>query len=173
MSFVYSEEPSITGFYSEDYGDTPEVRRSVVEVDEEISIVGEHLNFDNTDDEQGVFLLCSQGSLKLTEVVENRANKIVAVIPDYVRTCDCTIEICRKDDEGCPHYATYGSQIHVKGYADTYHISKEDYWFNRGVKVGRAELVDKLVSWFEENGYKKTDFSLIKKPQKKIVVVKK
>lgn len=50
MSFTFSEEPCIKGFYSEDYGDTPEVNRSVVEVGDEVILVGNHLAFDNTDE---------------------------------------------------------------------------------------------------------------------------
>ena len=174
MSFTFSEEPCIKGFYSEDYGDTPEVNRSVVEVGDEVILVGNHLAFDNTDEEQGVFLLCPQGSLKLTEVSENRPNKIIAIIPDYVRTCTCSIEICTKNEEGCLLYATYDKQIHVKGYVDTYHMTKEDYWYNRGLKKGRAELADKLVAWFEEEVYKKPEVRLIKQEsQKKVVVFKK
>ncbi len=175
MSFISPEDPVISRFYSEAYGDTPEVSRDVVEIHEEVAIEGENLDFDNTDPECGVFMTGAMGSIKLTELVEHRENKIVAIIPDFIRTGDYFLEIRRKNEEGCNFDFTYGKKIQVKGYVDTYHITKEDNWYSHGVKAGRTELAAKLVSWLEENGYyKKPDIRFIKQePQQKVVVIRK
>ena len=164
MSFY---EPKISNLFSEDYDDNADFSRTELEVEDEFSVCGSHLHInDVSDPEQGIFLTGAQGTLRIQDVSENKNDKFTAVIPDYVQSGDYTLELIKKDEDGCPLSAIYSKKIHIKGYVETYGMSKEDYWYNQGIKAGKTEFGKKLVEWLEENGYKKTE--IIKK-----VVVKK
>lgn len=168
--FNCSEDPVITRFYCE--GDTPEVTRNVVEILDEISIEGENLDFDNTDPECGVYISGAMGSIKLTELVEHRDNKIVAVIPDFMKTGDYYLEVRRKNEEGCNFDCTYERKIYVKSYVDVFHSTQEDRWYNFGIQAGKKEVVNELLEWMEQRGLKQPDVKVIRQePQKKTVVV--
>lgn len=164
MSFY---EPKITNLFSEDYNDDVNFSRTELEIQDEFSVLGSNLHIgDLSDPEQGIFLTGAQGTLRIQDVSENKNDKFTAVIPDYAQSGAYTLELIKKDEDGCPLSAIYSKKIHIKGYVETYGMSKEDYWYNQGIKAGKTEFGKKLVEWLEENGYKKTE--IIKK-----VVVKK
>ena len=171
---IFDNKAIITNVYSRDYNDASDYSRKDFEVCDEISVAGSNLHVpDLSDPEQGLFLNGAQGSIKCVDVSENKEKSFIAEIPEYLQTGDYMLEFVVKDEDGCPRSTVY-SKIHIKGFTESYGISKTDLWYNRGLKAGRTELADKLVAWLEENDYRKPEFRLIKqKSQKKVVVVRK
>ena len=159
MSF---NEPKITNLFSEDYNDDVNFSRTELEIQDEFSVLGSNLHIgDLSDPEQGIFLTGAQGTLRIYDISENKNNKLTAVIPDYVQSGDYSLELIKKDEDGYPLSSIYSKKIHIKDYVETYGVSKEDYWYNQGIKAGKTELGKYLVKWLEENGYTKSE--IIKK----------
>ena len=165
--------PQITNVFSRDYNDEPNYSRTVLEIGDEFSVVGKMLHISDLSDLQsGIFLHGRMGSLRLTEIVENRDEACTVIIPNYVQSDDYTLEIVTVDDEYGPHSSVYSKKLHIKGFSEAYGMPESSYWYDRGVKAGRVDMATKLVSWMELNGFKKPAVRFIKQePQKKVVVV--
>lgn len=174
MTRFFDNDPRINNVFSRDYDDEPTFSRTELEIGDELSGIGENLHIgDLSDPEQGIFLNGLQGNLRLTDISENKDATFTVVIPDYVQSGTYSLEIITIDEAG-PHSAVYPKELHIKGFAETYGMPESSYWYDRGVKAGRTEIAAKLVSWLEDNGYKKPDVRFIKQePQQKVVVIRK
>ena len=170
---VFDNTPQITNVFSRDYNDEPNYSRTVLEVGDELTGIGENLHIsDLTDPCSGIFLNGMMGSLRLSEISENKDSSFTVVIPNWVQSGDYTLEVITVDDDYGPHSAVYPKTLHIKGFAETYGMPESSYWYDRGVKAGRVDMATKLVSWMEDNGFKKPEVRFIKQePQKKVVVV--
>lgn len=170
-------KPVIKNIYSNDYDDSPDISRNVLEIEDEFTISGHHLDIKNTaDPDQGWFLKGFDGIYKIISFSENRSEIFTGIIPEKLDTGEYVLLKTWKDEDGVSHEFYYDKLLFIKGWQDSHDgISRDDYWFSCGKKAGFEELCHTLDEFLIERGFKKPEVRIIKnsEPQKKVVVVKK
>ena len=139
-------------------------------IEDRLTLLGEKLHFDMSDDEQGVYFIGKQGYTRALNVFINKDDEVCVEIPNELKSGSYLIQICRKSKEdSCIDTVTFERPIEIKGFLEVYGATPEDYFYNEGyedgIDCGRKDLIKEL----EERGVKVPEEL---KP-KKIIVVKK
>ena len=65
-----------------------------------IELTGARLKFDTADSEQGVFFIVESGDIRLTQVVENKPSRIIAMVPLGIIPGSYTVEVRSRTSTG-------------------------------------------------------------------------
>lgn len=179
LMMMTENKPYIQNIYSLDYNDSPNVSRNTFEEEDEFTICGKNLAIHNiSDPDQGWFLKSNVGSAtyKITDVSENHENKFTGIIPEALFTTgEYSLIKVWKDEDDLSHEYYYDKSLYIKNWQDSHNgISREDFWFSRGIKAGYDELSKALDAFLVERGFKKPEVRVITQAEaqkKKVVVV--
>ena len=170
-------KPVIKNIYSNDYNDSPDISRTEMEIEDEFTIHGQDLDITNTvDPDQGWFLKGFDARYKIKSFSENQSEIFTGIIPEKLDTGEYILLKIWKDEDGVSHEYNYDKPLYIKGWQDSHGgISREDFWFSKGLKAGYEELCHALDQFLIERGFKKPEVKIITntEPQKRVIVVNK